>query len=65
MRENLSSGLANTKGADQPVHTHSLITAFVTFFIRELERMLSRPDSSKISHFYQVPVAEQTGLSLA
>ena len=62
MRENLSSGLANTKGADQPVHTHSLITAFV---IRELERMLSRPDSSKISHFYQVPVAEQTGLSLA
>ena len=28
-RENLSSGVANNKGADQPVHLHSLISAFV------------------------------------
>ena len=33
-QENLSSGFANNKGADQPMHLHSLISAFV---IRLLE----------------------------
>ena len=28
-RENLSSGVASNKGADQPGHPHSLISAFV------------------------------------
>ena len=29
MRENLFSGFANNKGADQPAHPRSLICAFV------------------------------------
>ena len=29
MRENLLSGFANNKGADQSAHSHSLISAFV------------------------------------
>ena len=39
-RENLSSGFANSnnKGADQPVHLHSLISTFV---IRLLESIIS------------------------
>ena len=30
-QENPSSGIANYKGADQPVHPHSLISAFIIF----------------------------------
>ena len=37
-RENLSSGFANNKGADQPVHPHSLLGSFV---IRLLERIIA------------------------
>ena len=37
-QENLSSGFANSKGADQPVHPDRLISAFV---IRFLERIIS------------------------
>ena len=39
MRENLSLGVANNKGADQPAHTRSLISAFV---IRLLESTIYR-----------------------
>ena len=59
MRENLSSGLENNKGADQPAHPHSLIRAFV---IRLLECIISRLATSEI--FEVVSVAEQAGLNL-
>ena len=39
---------ANKKGADQPAHTRSLISAFV---FRLLESIISRLDTSKISIF--------------
>ena len=41
-------GFANNKGADQPVHPHSLISAFV---IRLFESIISRLASSEISLF--------------
>ena len=47
----LSSGLVNNKGADQPAHPHSLISAFV---FRSFESIISR-----------LSVAKETGLSLA
>ena len=47
----LSSGLVNNKGADQPAHPHSLISAFV---IRSFESII-----------FRLSVAKETGLSLA
>ena len=47
-RENLSSGLANNKGADQPAHTRSLISAFV---IGLLESRISKLANGEISIF--------------
>ena len=49
---------ANNKGADQPVHPHSLISNIV---IRLLESTISRLTTSKISIFWLVSVAEQAG----
>ena len=53
---------ANNKGADQPAHPRSLISAFV---IRLLESTISRLDTSEISIFQLVSAAEETGLSFA
>ena len=39
-RENLSLGFAYKKGADQPAHLRSLISAFVILL---LENIISRP----------------------
>ena len=47
-RENLFSGFANNKGAYQPVHPRSLISAFV---IHLLESTISKLATSKISIF--------------
>ena len=47
-RENLSSGFANNKGADQPAHPCSLINALV-FGI--LESIISKLATSEISTF--------------
>ena len=47
----LSSGHVNNKGADQPAHPHSLISAFV---FRSFESIISR-----------FSVAKETGLSPA
>ena len=47
----LSSGLVNNKGADQPTHLHSLISALV---FRSFESIISRLSEAK-----------ETGLSLA
>ena len=57
-RENLSSGYANNKGADQPAHPRSLVS---TFAIRFLESTISKLATSEISIFQLVPVAEQAG----
>ena len=61
-REKTFRGVANNKGADQPAHQRSLISAFV---ISLLESMTFRLASSEISIFYLVSIAEQSGLNLA
>ena len=48
MGENLSSEVANNKGADQPEHWHNLISAFV---IRFLESSISKLAVREISIF--------------
>ena len=48
MLEKLSLRLVNNKGADQPLHPHRLISAFV---IRFLERIISKLGTSEISIF--------------
>ena len=55
-------GFANNKGADQPVHLRSLISAFV---IPILESTISKLATSEISVLYLVSVAEENGFSLA
>ena len=60
--ENLSSGCANNKGADQPAHMCRLISAFV---IRLSKSVISRLTTSEISIFQLVSVAEETALKLA
>ena len=61
-RENLSSGFANNKGADQPAHLRRLISAIIIHF---LESIISKLAIGKISFFGLVSLAEETGLSLA
>ena len=56
------SWFAYNKGADQPAHPRRLVSAFVIHF---LESVISKLDTGEISIFYLVPVAEETGLSLA
>ena len=55
-------GFVNNKGADQPAHPCSLISAFL---ICLLESIISIICTSRISLFYLVSVTEQAGLSLA
>ena len=59
-RENLSSGFAKHKGADQPALPRNLISAFV---IRVLQSIISKLAVNKTSNFYLVSVAEETGFS--
>ena len=61
MRENLSSGLTNNTGADQPAHPRRLISAFV---IRFLESIISKLATGEISIFYLVSVAGETCLNI-
>ena len=61
LRENLSSGFANNKGADQPAHARSLISTFVICLLKSI---ISRLATGKISIFKLVSVAEETGLSI-
>ena len=53
-------GFPNNKGADQPAHPRSLISAFV---IRLLESIISRLATREILIFQLVSVVEQAGLS--
>ena len=59
--KNCLRGFENNKGADQPPHSRRLVSMFV---IRFLESIISKLATSKISIFYLVSVAEQTGLCL-
>ena len=52
---------ANNKGADQPVHLRSLISAFV---VRCLDSVMSLVSGAKISSLLLASVAEQASLSL-
>ena len=52
---------ANNKGADQPAHPRSLISAFV---VRCLDSVMSLVSVTKISNLMLASVAEQAGLSL-
>ena len=61
VRNPVFGGFVNNKGADQPAHPRSLISAL---FIRFLESIISRLATSKISIFLLVSVAEQAGLNL-
>ena len=54
-------GFANNTGADQPVHMHSLISAFVIHF---LESIICNLATGEISIFKLVSVAEETSLKL-
>ena len=53
---------ANNKGADQPVHPLSLISAFV---VRFLDSIISLDLIAEISRLQQASVAAQAGLCLA
>ena len=58
----MSLGLANNKGADQPVHPRSLIS---TVGVCSSKSSISKLATlSEISIFLPVSVAEETGLSL-
>ena len=59
--ENLFMPYANNKGADQPLHPHSLISTFV---VRCLDRIIPLVSISEISSLYLASVAAQAGLSL-
>ena len=52
---------ANNKGADQPAHPHSLISAFV---VHCLDSIVSPDSIAEISRLWLAPVAAQAGLSL-
>ena len=52
---------ANNKGADQPTHPRSLISAFV---VRSLDSIITLVSRAEISRFKLVSVAEQAGLNL-
>ena len=59
--ENLFLRYANNKGTDQPVHPHSLISAFV---VRCLDSIIPLVSISEISSLYLASMAAQGGLSL-
>ena len=52
---------ANNKGADQPVHPRSLISAFV---VRCLDSVISLVSVTKIPSIMLASVAEQASMSL-
>ena len=52
---------ANNKGADQPAHSRSLISAFVVHCLDSITPLVS---ISEISSLYLASVAAQAGLSL-
>ena len=51
----------NNKDADQPAHSHSLISPFV---IRSLNSTITKLATCRVSAIWLLSVAEQTGLSL-
>ena len=53
---------ANNKGADQPAHPRSLISAFVVRCVDSLIPMLAKTKLSRL-YLYTASAAEQAGLS--
>ena len=53
---------ANNKGADQPAHPRSLISAFI---VRCLDSIIPLDSIAEISRLYLASVAVQAGLCLA
>ena len=60
--ENLSSGVREHTGADQPALPRSLISAFVILFC---ESIIYKPATGEISTFKLVSIAVETGLKHA
>ena len=60
-RERLTLLNTNNKGTDQPAHPRSLVSAFVVCFQESNKTTLA---TIKMSIFYLVYVAKQTGLRL-
>ena len=60
-RKSCLQGFGNNKGADQPAHPRSLISAFV---IRLLESIICKLATGEISILKLVSVAEETGFKL-
>ena len=61
MRKRVLCIYVNNKGADQPAHPRSLISAFV---VRCLDSVMSLVSVTKISSLMLASVAEQASLSL-
>ena len=62
MRKMCLMSYANNKGADQPAHPRSLISAFV---VRGLDSIISLDSIAEISRLQLASVAAQAGLCLA
>ena len=62
MQENLSLGFMNSKGADQPVHPRSPISAYAIHLIENIESKLA---TSELAIFQVISVAPQFGLRMA
>ena len=62
MRKPVFRRFANNTGADQSVHPHSLISAFVIQF---LESIICKLATGEIRIFKLVSVAEENGLKIA
>ena len=62
---NLSSAFANNKGADQPAHSCSLISAFVIRNFESIIYIYINLAIVEISILLLVSVADETGFSLA
>ena len=62
MRETCLVGFANSKGADQPSHTRSVISSFVIHLIKSI---ISTIATSEISVFWLAFVAEHACLKMS
>ena len=61
VKKNYLWGFANNKGADQPAHLRSLISAFVN---RELKMIISSLAMWRISNYELVHLAQQACLNI-
>ena len=56
-QENLSSGYANNKGADQPAHPRSLISAFDNHVLKSISKLATAySTASSVTQGYPIPL---------